>query len=154
MFHAMKRLFLALLVGAGVGTGPDTLFAQTPVPDAAATAERDYSEERYRRLNDLMEQLVNAQASLQKRLSALAEESQRLRSELNNRPSNLATREELRALERKLQEINDKREADKRLILEQLEKLLKKGAGTAVPAKSPAKAPPIRKLKPAKKPAT
>jgi septal ring factor EnvC (AmiA/AmiB activator) len=149
MFHAMKRLFLAILVCAGIGTGPDGGFAQTPAPDAAATAERDYSEERYRRLNALIEQLANAQSSLQKRLGALAEESQRLRSELNNRPSNLATRGELRALERKLQELNDKREADKRLILEQLEKLLKKGA--APPAKSPAKTSPAKKNKPAKK---
>jgi TolA-binding protein len=154
IFIAMKRLFGALL-GLSMTVGlPAASIAQTSSPDPAATAERDYAEERYRRLNALMEQLVSAQASLQSRLSSLTEESQRLRADLNRTPRHVVTHEELRLLERKLQEINEKREADKRLILEQLDKLLKKATAPAPAAKIPAKTTPTKKPKPAKKPSS
>lgn len=110
-------------------------WAQPTADTAAALAEREYAEERYRKLSSEIEDLRTAYQALLKRFSTLTDELQSVREEIANN-SKFLTREELitfkTALEKKLQEFNDKREADRRLILEQIEKL----------GRTPAIAPP------------
>lgn len=92
-----------------------------------SAASRDASaaeyEERYKRLNAALEDLLVAQATLQKRVAALAEELQSTREDLNRNGRQYARQEDLRKLDARLREVDQKREDDKRLILEEIRKL-------------------------------
>jgi TolA-binding protein len=118
-------LLLAPLAPAG---------AQDPEAAAAAAARQD-AEERYKRLNAAVEDLILAQAAQQKKISELAAAIAELREEMTRQAGNNSTREELRSLAEKLREIEKNREADKKLILDELKKL--------------AQAPPVRPSAPA-----
>jgi len=107
-------------------------------------------EERYKRLNAMMEDLLVAQATLQKRVSALADELQSTREEIRRDGRQYAQHEDLRKLAEKLSEIDRKREDDKRLILEEIRKLAevpmaeppsRKGRESREPAKEPVREP-------------
>jgi hypothetical protein len=93
---------------------------------ARAVAEREAAEERYKLLNSAVEGLVASQADQQRRIAALADELRAARSE-NNRidTSKFVTREELTRLVKAVEEIDRKREADKKLILDEFEELKK-----------------------------
>jgi chromosome segregation ATPase len=123
----MKRFLLLLAIAACWNGLPGSLKAQDDAaPRAAAIAEREAAEERYRRLNTAVEGLLSAQADNQRRLTALAEEIRTVRAE-STRPDTgkYATREELAKLAESLREIDRKREADKKLVLEEFEALKK-----------------------------
>lgn len=115
----------------------------SPAVVAARQAEdRKDAEERYRRLNAAVEEMVVAQAAHQKRAAALEEELRSLRLENARGGAQYATKadqqrvnEELLRLAKTIQEIDRKREADKRLILETIEDLKKliKTAAAAPP---------------------
>ncbi len=84
-------------------------------------------QERLQRLNGLVEDLLDSQASLQRRLVAVQDELAAVREE-SRRAGDLwgerfATREELRKLAEAVRELDRKREEDKRLILEEIKKL-------------------------------
>jgi LysM repeat protein len=122
------------------------LFPLAPLPaqdadSAARIAERQDAEERYKRLNAAVEDLLTAQVALQKRIEALAQENRALREESARAASELVSRDELRALAVKVQELDKLRQEDKKLILGELQKLLK------TPPTQTAKAKP--KLEPA-----
>lgn len=116
---------------------------------AAAIADRQEAEERYKRMNSAIEELLAANVAQQKRLAALAEEVQRLREELarsTQKQPGHASLDDLQRLTRKLQELDEKREADKKLILEELQKLSRMPApggerATAKPSANPVSAP-------------
>ena len=94
--------------------------------DTAALAERRDFEERYKRMVAELEDMKDAYRALQKRTSDLASEVARLRDENlqhTQAQTKYATREDLRKLVEKMQEIDSKRESDRKLVLEQLEKL-------------------------------
>src|ERR687887_47147 len=93
---------------------------------ARAAAEREAAEERYRLLNSAVDGLTTGHAELQRRLSALADEVRSLRLE-NARidTSKFVTRDELNRLVKAVEEIEQKREADKKLIREEFEQLKK-----------------------------
>jgi LysM repeat protein len=112
----MKRIFI-LLFALGVAA---SLHAQ----DAAV-------EERLNKLSGQVEDLLAAQAVQQKRLAELAKELADLREQQNHPNTAYATAEDLKRLAEKIQELDGKREADKELILREIEKLGK----TAVVAK-------------------
>ena len=112
--------------------------AQDAATHAAATADREAAAERYERISSGLQDLIAAQAVLQKRISALADEVRNLRDEQTKASSQWVSRDELRRLALKVQEIDQKREDDKRIILEELHKLLKMPApASSTPASSP-----------------
>jgi LysM repeat protein len=96
--------------------------AQDPEAAAAAAARQD-AEERYKRLNAAVEDLILAQAAQQKKITELAAAIAELREELSRTASQQSSREELRSLAEKLREIEKNRETDKKLILDELKKL-------------------------------
>jgi LysM repeat protein len=100
------------------------------------------TEERLNKLNGHIEDLLAAQATLQKRISVLAKEIDSVR-EQSSKPSteNYASHEDVKRLAEKLQEVDRKREADKELILKEIERLGKMPAIAATPKKAKDSAP-------------
>ena len=87
---------------------------------AAAIADRTVAEERYHRLNGAIEDLAVAQTSLKQKLERKSEtldhEMRNLREEIERSkidPAKFASAEYVRELAKKLQEIEDRRQADK-----------------------------------------
>ena len=117
-----------MLIAAAALTGwPSWNFAQ----EGNATADRYDADERYRRLDGSVNDLITSQSALQQRLAAAREEVQRLRDEVERskvNPAAFASAESLhelantvRELAKNLKEIDEKRQADKKLILEAIE---------------------------------
>ena len=118
----MKRIFFLLFtVAFGVAT---SLRAQ----DAAI-------EERLNKLSGQVEDLLAAQALQQKRLAELAKELENLREQQSRPGTAYATQEDLKHLAEKMQEIDKKREADKELILREIDRLGKTVVASPKPAK-------------------
>lgn len=95
---------------------------------ARVAAEREAAEERYRLLNSAVEALTTGQADLQRRISALGDEVRAARTQENANKidtSKFITREEYNRLARAIDEIEQKRESDKKLIREEFEQLKK-----------------------------
>ena len=134
----MKRISLFLLGAVCLGF---PCAAQDNV--ARAAAEREAAEERYKLLNSAVDGLTTAHADLQRRIGALADEIRTLRSE-NTRidTSKFVTREEFNRLVKAIDEIEQKREADKKLIREEFEQLKKEIVKLL---NAPAPAPPKAK---------
>jgi DNA anti-recombination protein RmuC len=130
MLPQMKRVLFALASSAFLGL----LNPQASAQDAGATAraERIEIEERYRRMNDSVRQLISANTALQSRVGALAEDMRRLhgevqaeKSRVNSHATRYVTQEEMRALAKKIQEIDEKRQADKKRLVEEIRTMLK-----------------------------
>ena len=119
--RGMTRYVVVLLAGL-LSSG--TVWC-APEDVARAVAERDAAEERYRMLNSSVEDIASAQAGLRRRLDEFAEVLQRLSNDSKTRPldSRYVTREEFNKLVETVKEIDRKREADKKQILEELERL-------------------------------
>lgn len=111
---------------------------------ARVAAEREAAEERYKLLNSAVEALTTGQADLQRRIGALADEVRSARAQDNNNKidtSKFITREEYGRLAKAIDEIEQKRESDKKLIREEFEQLKKdiaKLLNAPPPASSPA----------------
>ena len=141
----MKRFLLWVLL---VFTG-SALFirAADSLSEAAAFAAQKDAEERYRRLAadvqtvlDTQEVLLKRQEDTRQRLDKLAEEIRTLKEDQSRASGNFASRDELRKYVEKMKELDDKREADKRLILENIKELGKLPlAATASVEKPPAR---------------
>jgi septal ring factor EnvC (AmiA/AmiB activator) len=142
-FAAMKRYF-PLLVSLGVLAAPVwPVFAEDSNDTAAAIAERQAAEERYKRLNSAIEDLVSAQAAMGKRLNALADELRSVREELaraNNNANNYVSRADYDALLGKLKDLDEQRKRDRELILQKIQDL-EKVPPVAPPATTPTPAP-------------
>ena len=137
MLKAMRRADYLGVIMLGIGLlGPLIGAAEDGGTRAAAIADRQDSEERYRRLSSSVEDLLASQAVLQKRISSLAEDLRGLREEQSKPNTTYVTRDELKRLAEQLQEIDRKREADKRLILEEIQKLAKIPAPVSQPHSS------------------
>lgn len=92
-------------------------------------------EERIKKLDGYVQDLLEDKASQKRQIEALAREVQSLREQQSNQPkANYATQEDLRALAKQVQEIEDNRKNDREVILKQIEKL----------AKLPARDTPVR----------
>ena len=101
-----------------------TAFAQDS--PARAAVEREAAEENYKLLSSAVNGLTTGQADLQRRLGALADEIRAIRAQDNKvDTSKFVTREELNRLVESVKEIDRKREADKKLILDEFEVLKK-----------------------------
>jgi LysM repeat protein len=131
-FRGMKR-FALLFAGATILAGQPLLSQDTApaaVTAAEAAAQQD-AEERYKRLNAAVEDLIAAQAAQQKKFLLLAEDLKSLREEMTRNAGNNSTRDDLRTLAEKVAELDKQRQADKELILGEIKKLAK------VPVASP-----------------
>jgi hypothetical protein len=149
MFAFMNR-FLSLLL-CFLAARAISVHAADPLTDAAALATRQDAEERYKRLAadvqailDTQEVLQKRQEDLRQRLDKLVEEIRSLKED-QSRSGSLATREELRKYVEKLKEVDEKREMDKKVILENIKELAK--APPVVVAES--KPPKSRSAEPA-----
>jgi len=117
-------------------------FSQTDA--ASIIASKEDAEERYKRLSSAIEELQAGHAALRKRVSDLEETVQKLREELQRATNGLVTRSDLAVLGEKIVELDKSREADKKLILDQLTKLgasLKNLHTAPAPAPSTSAAP-------------
>lgn len=119
----MKRLAPILLSMALVTNFVAPLRAQDAGNSADAVAQKEDADERYKRLAATVEDLVAAQAAQQKKINVLAQEIQNLRDENLKAASANVTKEELRSLAEKLKESERQREADKKLIVDEIAKL-------------------------------
>lgn len=111
-------------------------------------AYRQELEERYERLRIRSEETQAAQVLLQKKLSALADEVQSLRQQLDRSGPDYATKDDLKRLADSIREIDRKREEDKRLILDELRKLASAPLPEITPPKKKDK-PPVAEPSPA-----
>jgi hypothetical protein len=123
-FRAMKPISI-FLTGAACSTL--LLFSALAQENPArANVEREAAEENYKLLSSAVNGLTTGQADLQRRLGALADEIRALRAQDNKiDTSKFVTREELNRLVESVKEIDRKREADKKLILDEFEELKK-----------------------------
>ena len=112
---------------------------------AAAAARRQADEERYRRLNSAVEDLQASQNTVLKRLADMGQEIRQVREDLDRLKTsnpNYATHEDIKHLANKVQELDQKRDAERRQMLEKLQKI----------AETPAVAPARESVKPRAKP--
>lgn len=118
----MKRILIFSLA-AWLG-GVSSLPAQSGF-FASKAADQQAAEERYQRLAGKVQDLTEAQEALQRRIAALAEEIRALREQQAQPNADAVGREELKRLAEKVQEIDQKREADRELILKEIARLAK-----------------------------
>ena len=126
------KAFLLLVVLLLSGR-PFCLQAGEPYADAAAVAVQRDAEERYKRLAADVQTVLDTQEVIQKRqeefrqrLDRMAEDIRNLKEEHSRSSGNVATRDELRKLIEKLKEqLDEQREADKKLILANIRDLAK-----------------------------
>lgn len=104
-------------------------------------AEQQQAEERWRKLSSRVEELEQTQEVLRKRITTLEEENRTLRSDVVKNSSAGVSPEEfqrvVKQLTDKLKELDDKRVADNKAIVEQVKqsiKDLKPGVTTAAPS--------------------
>ncbi|MCX6896062.1 MAG: LysM peptidoglycan-binding domain-containing protein [Verrucomicrobia bacterium] len=126
----MKKIFA--LAAVGLLAGNCALRAQ----DASAVADRQAAEERYQKLAGKVEDLTATLDAQNKRLADLQEQIKALRDEQAKPNADVAGRDELKALAVKMKEIDEKRAADKELILKEIGRLAQ------VPAVAPVKGKP------------
>lgn len=134
-------LILCLLAGA-----PVLVNAASALTEAAILAAHRDSEERFRRLEadiqniqDTQQVLLKRQEEFRQRLDRLAQEIRDFKDDQGRSTGKYATREEVRSFVDKLKELDDKREADKKLILNGLQQLAK---APPVPAAVEPRTPP------------
>jgi Rad3-related DNA helicase len=120
----MLPLMIVLLAGNAVRLRADSL------SEAAALAAQRDAEERYKRLSADVQELLDTQAVLLKRLEEsrqridrLSDEVRSLKEEHNRTSGNAVSRDEFRKYVEKLKELDEKREADKKLILDNIKSL-------------------------------
>ncbi len=92
---------------------------------AAAAAERYEAEERYRHLNATLEELQATLEAQHNRIDSLVSELKGLREEDTRADTQQVSHEEIKELVERLREADQKREADRKLILEEIAKLAK-----------------------------
>jgi hypothetical protein len=119
-------------------------------PSVAATeslarevADREVAEERFRILQSSVEDLLAAQMNQQRRIDALEQTLLRLSAEVRSKPgeAQLVSRREFEELGKAIQEVDRKREADRRQILDQIEEL---GRSLTAALRESRPSPPVR----------
>jgi LysM repeat protein/outer membrane murein-binding lipoprotein Lpp len=157
-----RALLAASLASTLLGFVPAPAHAQDASSTAAITAEYD---ERFRRLNGYIEELSASQATLMKRISTLSDQIQTARDEASRASSQAQSQlgqfvryDDLRKLADEIKKIDQRREDDRRLILEEIRKLAQ--TPVVVPAPEPPKRQrlpdpvPVPVPEPPKQPAT
>jgi hypothetical protein len=160
MFANMKRVLLLSAALAQWLASSTSLPAQDDAAArAAAIAEREAAEERYNRLNSAVEGLLTSRDDMRQKLARLADEMVSVRAEATKTDTGkYVTREELKKIVEKIQEIDEKREADRKLILAEFENLKKEitqivaGSASSSGRKARSTTRPETQEKPAAKP--
>jgi predicted RNase H-like nuclease (RuvC/YqgF family) len=118
-----------------------TLYLPAHAQDAAALADKQDAEERYKRMAADVEALQAANTSLQKKINALEERMSKFMEEQTKANNNSSVHDDMKVLKEKIQDVDKKREQDKQFITDKLEattkeieKMLKKNLSSA-PAK-------------------
>lgn len=120
----MKRILIFIIMVAGLtGNG---------------RAQESATQQQLDQLRGQIQDLLEGQAQQGKRLDAMMREISDLRDKVNvpPPPNDSASRDDLKKLAEQVQEIDRKRQADKELILANLEKLGKVSGDTATPTHS------------------
>lgn len=106
--------------------------SQDALSQAAALAAQRDAEERYKRLSAEVQNLVEAQEGMQKRheelrqrIDRIADDIRSLKEEISRNSGSLVSREEFKRYVEKLKEVDEKREADKKVILDNIKELAK-----------------------------
>lgn len=143
-FRHMKRIVclsaICLLSAAPMLKAQDS--GPTPLPSssgnsAAAIAAKQEAAENYNTLKGTVDDMVAAQADMQKKIHSLAKDIADLRADASKPKGNYASDEDLKALAKAVEEIDKKRQADKEEILKAMEKLGKLVAGAPPVNSSP-----------------
>lgn len=113
----MKKILA--LAAIGLLAGNCALHAQ----DASAIADRQAAEERYQKLLGKMEDLTASFEAQNKRIADLQEQIKSVRDEQAKPNADVVGRDELKSLAVKIKEIDEKRAADKELILKEIGRL-------------------------------
>ena len=128
--------FLCLPLSAQDAASPRP--TANPAAAAAAVAEQQNIDEKFKQLGADLETLRSANQLLQTKLSALQEELDKVRSEQTRQSSGALSRDDLKPLAQKIEEVDKKRIEDKDAILEniknttdRLEKLLTNASDSA-----------------------
>ena len=110
---------------------------------AREVADREVAEERFRILRSSVDDLMAAQMNLQRRLDVLEQSIVRLSAEVRSKPGEdrVVSRREFEELGRAIQEVDRKREADRRQILDQIEEL---GRSLTAALRESRPTPPVR----------
>lgn len=107
-----------------------------------ASAQESATQQQLDKLSGQMQDLLEAQARDGKRLDAMAKEISELREKVNApKTEDNASREDLKNLAEKVQEIDKKRRDDRELIIKQIENLGKITAGAPVRNRTPTPTP-------------
>jgi len=80
-------------------------------------------EERVNKLNGYVQDLLEDKSSQRKQIESLSREVQSLREQASRPSGNYATQDDLRKLAEAIKEIDEKREADKKLVLKAIDEL-------------------------------
>ncbi len=102
-------------------------------------------EERIKQLRGQVDDLLEDKANQKRQIETLGREIQALREHQQNQPTTTyASQEDLRALAKQVQTIEDKRKTDREVILREIEKLAKAvtSSSGSKPPKSPKASPP------------
>ncbi|MBI2928996.1 MAG: serine hydrolase [Verrucomicrobia bacterium] len=102
---------------------------------AAAAAERYEAEERYRHLSATLEELQATLEAQHNRIDSLVSELKGLREEDTRADAHQVSHAEIKELVERLREADQKREADRKLILEEIAKLAKAPAPPEEPTR-------------------
>ncbi len=97
------------------------IFAQN-ASTAAAAADRQDAEERYKRMSADVEALQAANASLQHKINALEERLSKISEDQAKANSNSSVHDDMKLLRDKIQEVDKKRESDKQMISDEIKK--------------------------------
>lgn len=131
--HSNWFLGLVVVVLCGFLPGIERGVAADAASQAALIAEKQEQREKMEALTAKVEDLWTAQAALQKRLSSLGDEFSRVQMEASRGSGKYATKEELQKLSESvkqtvsqaIKELDERREADRKLILDEIRKLAK-----------------------------
>ena len=145
-FSVIMLLLIGVLWGVS-GQSQDQNQSSRRAEALAATAREQFESERYRLLRSQLDELLEAQSALQRKVNSLSRDlSQRMDDELRDfqrRQSRFVTRDEFEALKKTVEELDRKRRADHETVLSELKSLRKaisravddvvKAAGTPAP---------------------
>jgi septal ring factor EnvC (AmiA/AmiB activator) len=138
----MNRSIFVIVLFFGLQTS-ERLYAQANASDAA------YNEERFKNLQAKIENLADGQRMLLQKfdrldhdLSRLSADMDRLKTQVNQSGSGMATRDELKKYAEKLKEIDEKRQADNALVMKSIKDLANAQASPAPSSKKSTKPAP------------
>ncbi|MDH7502667.1 MAG: LysM peptidoglycan-binding domain-containing protein [Verrucomicrobiota bacterium] len=124
-----------IVLGAAMMAACTWLMSEAKSQGTSADAIREEYEARFRSISAKIDDILGIQSTLQRRINDLSAELAALREEQSRIAGQSVRPDDLRKLADKIREIDQKREDDKRIILEELRKL----AQTPIPEPKPRK---------------